>query len=72
MLQAGSQETQTSNLSKRRENCWTCTKKPAKLNNLIVIQLYPLIEDNFRWSKSSIKIILVDIGCGLNLLKTQS
>ena len=28
-----SRETQSSNLSKRRENCWTRGKKPAKLNN---------------------------------------
>ena len=36
MSQIVSQETQTSNLSKRRENCWTCAKKHAKLNNLTV------------------------------------
>ena len=36
MSQTASQGTQTSNLSKRRENYWKCTKKPAKLNNLMV------------------------------------
>ena len=35
MSQTASQEAQTSNLSKRRKN-WTCAKKPAKLNILIV------------------------------------
>ena len=34
MSQTASQETQTSNLSERRENFWMCAKKPAKLNNL--------------------------------------
>ena len=34
--QTASQENQTSNLSKKRENCWTCDKKPTKLNNLSV------------------------------------
>ena len=36
MSQTASQETQTSNLFKRQENCWKCAKKPAKLNNLSV------------------------------------
>ena len=66
--QTASQETQSSNLSKRRENCWTCAKKPAKLSNL---RVYTLIKDNFRWSKNSIKIILVDTGSGLNFLKAR-
>ena len=33
---SASQETQTSRLSKRRKNFWTCAKKPTKLNNLSV------------------------------------
>ena len=36
MLQTASQETETSNLSKELENCWTCAKKPAKLDNFSV------------------------------------
>ena len=53
-------------LSKRRKIFLTCSKKPAKLNNL---SLYSE-NNNFRWSKNSIKIILIYIFSGLNLLKT--
>ena len=34
MLQNALQESQTSNLFKRRENFWMYAKKPAVLNNL--------------------------------------
>ena len=44
------------------------TKKPAKLNNS---SIYTVINDNsFRWSESSLTIILIHIFSGLNLLKT--
>ena len=57
MSQTASQETQTSHLFKKRENCWTRAKKPATLNNLSV---YPdEVNDNSRWSTSSIKINLI-------------
>ena len=32
---------------------------------------YTLIIDNFYWSKSSVKIILLHIFSGLNILKTR-
>ena len=38
MSQTASQK-KPSNLSKRRENCWTCAKNPAKLNNLLVYRI---------------------------------
>ena len=37
MSQTASQETQTSKLSKRRESCWTCAKKQAKLKTTCMI-----------------------------------
>ena len=36
-----------------------------------IIWVYILINDNFRWSKNSRKIILIHIFSGLNLLKTR-
>ena len=65
MSNTASQETQT--YLKGGKIAGRAPKNPAKLNKLIVY----LIKDNFRWSKSSIKIILVDIGCGLNFMKTR-
>ena len=65
MLPNASQETQTLNLFKRREIFWTCEKKARQ-----IIWVYTLI-NNFRWSNSSIKIILIHIFSGLNLLQTQ-
>ena len=52
MSQAASQKIQTSNLFNRRENCWTCAKKPAKLNNSDKGQLsleQKRNKNNFGW-----------------------
>ena len=63
MSQSASQETQTSNcLMKRLEHFWGRLRQKA---------LQTLINDNFRWSKSSIKIILIYIFSGFNLLLNQ-
>ena len=66
MSQSASQETQTSNLFKRREKLLDVRQKARQITCV-----YTLINDNFRWTKTSIKIILIHIFSSLNSLKTR-
>ena len=63
MSPTASQETQTSNLFKV---CGTCAEKLAKLNNCFLRQVRTFTGVR----KNLIKIILIDILSGLNLLNT--
>ena len=65
LLFLASQETQTSVRAGKFSGL--APESPLKLTTWV----YTLINDNFRWSKSSITVILIHIFSGLNLLKTR-